>query len=74
MTLREFTARMEVSCDVALLIDGRDRARRRLDTARRHVRAAAGRAPSVRKLAALELDRAVVLAEEWGVVGKAGRS
>ena len=49
-------------------------AARRLEDAKRHVMASAGRGPSVAALALRELDCAMAVAEEWGLTGRAGRS
>lgn len=65
MTTREFKARMERPQPIEPLAQGREEARRRLETARQFAERAKHSAPVVRELAALELDRAKVLAEEW---------
>lgn len=68
--LDDFTASMS---EVPLFDAYRKQAADRLDRAQRRARASAGAMPSIRGIAARELMRALAVAEEWGVAGRAGR-
>lgn len=63
-----------LASEVPISYRRRVKASRRLERAKTNLAAARGRAPSVRALAARELFCAIAEAEEWGVIGRAGRS
>jgi len=69
MTAKDFIGSMH---EVPLTSTYRDEALHRLSSAEARMRAAIGRSPSIVVMARCDLDNAIAIAEEWGVVGKRG--
>lgn len=69
MTGGEFTASMS---EVAFFQQGRDAARARLDAARDMCDAVADQDMVVQAEATIDLENAIAVASEWGLIGQSG--